>query len=124
MNGIRPFPIITTDMTSSQLRRQLDKSICGDNISYLKNRTIRIVITEADKCLLKISLADSIQLITHFANNASDFITKGVMLNYTGNLAVLLGIGDQSRIKIVGHIQGRPSSKLLLRLTTAPTPRL
>ena len=102
VNGIRQSPIITTDLTSSHLRRQLDTSICGDNIYYLKNRTIRIVITEADKCLIKISLADSIQLTTHFAMNASDFMTDSVMANYTGNLAALLGISDQSRIKIVG----------------------
>ena len=102
VNGIRQSPIITTDLTSSHLRRQLDTSICGDNIYYLKNRTIRIVITEADQCLVKISLADSIQLTTHFAMNASDFMTDSVMLNYTGNLAALLGISDQSRIKIVG----------------------
>ena len=102
VNGIRQSPIITTDLTSSQLRRQLNSSICGDNIYYLKNRTIRIVITEAEKCLVKISLADSIQLTTHFAMNASDFMTDSVMSNYIDNLAALLGITDQSRIKIVG----------------------
>ena len=47
VNGIRQSPIITTDLTSSQLRRSLNTSICGDNIYYLKNRTVKIVVTES-----------------------------------------------------------------------------
>ena len=45
INGNRQSPIITTDLTLNKLRRQLDTSICGDNIYFLKNSTIKIVVT-------------------------------------------------------------------------------
>jgi hypothetical protein len=55
---------------------------------------------------VKISVADSIQLTTTFAINASDFFTDTVMSNYIDNLCALLGIVDQSRVKIVGVRSG------------------
>ena len=47
INGQRQSPIITTDITVSHLRRDLNTSLCGDNIYFLKNSTIKIVVTSA-----------------------------------------------------------------------------
>lgn len=106
VDGVRQSPIITTDITSINLRRELNTSICGDNIYFFSNRTINVVLTEALNCSVKISVADSIQLTTHFALNASDFFTDTVMSNFIDNLCALLGITDNSRVKIVGVHSG------------------
>jgi hypothetical protein len=45
VNNTRLSPIITTDITANQLRRELNTSKCGDNIYHLQNRTIKIVLT-------------------------------------------------------------------------------
>lgn len=115
-NSIRVFvedkrysPIINTNvaaLSENGLRRTINTSICGDNVYFYENRTIKIVITEAENCLVKITVTDSIQLTTHFAMNASDFFTDTVMSNFIDNLCALLGIIDQSRVKIVGVHSG------------------
>ncbi len=84
----------------------MDDSSCGDNIYFYQNRTIKVLLTEEKDCLVTISVTDSIQLTTHFAMNASDFFTNSVMSNFIDNLCALLGIVDQSRVKVVGVHSG------------------
>ena len=102
VNGQRQSPIITTDITASHLRRELNTSLCGDNIYFLKNSTIKIVVTSAQDCLITLSVADSIELSATFDITPSAFMTDSVMNSYIDNIANLLSITDLSRIKIVG----------------------
>ena len=102
VNGQRQSPIITTDITVSHLRRELNTSLCGDNIYFLKNSTIKIVVTSAQDCIITLSVADSIELSATFDITPSAFMTDSVMNSYIDNIANLLSITDLSRIKIVG----------------------
>ena len=102
VNGQRQSPIITTDITVSHLRRELNTSLCGDNIYFLKNSTIKIVVTSAQDCIITLSVADSIELSATFDITPSAFMTDSVMNSYIEKIANLLSITDLSRIKIVG----------------------
>lgn len=103
VNGAVIDPILITD---SGIKRQLNKSLCGDNIYFYTNYTCHFVVTEDLNCLVEISLTDTIQLTTHFAMNASDFFTNTAQSTFISNLCALLGITDTSRVKIVGVVSG------------------
>jgi len=106
VGGVPFQPIIMTNTDGSGLRRQINTSVCGDNIFYFSNRTIQFVVTEDPNCVVTITLSDSIQLTTHFAMNASDFFSDTVMSGFISNLCALLNIQDQSRVKVVGVYAG------------------
>ncbi len=96
-------PVVITD---SGLKRNLNTSICGDNIYFYTNYTIHFVITEDRSCLIELSLTDSIRLTTHFATTTTDFFANNAISSFISKLCALLGITDTSRVKVVGVVSG------------------
>lgn len=96
---MNPIPI-----TDNGTQRQLNLSICGDNVYYYANYTSHFVITQKN-CKVKLQLVDSVQLTTHFIMKPEEFFQNTVMSSYINNLCALLSITDTSRVKIVGVYQ-------------------
>lgn len=103
VNGVAIDPILITD---SGLKRNLNTSICGDNVYFYTNYTTHFVVTEDVNCLVEVSLTDNIQLTTHFSMNVNDFFTNNVLSSFISNLCALLGVTDTSRVKVVGVVSG------------------
>ncbi len=96
-------PILLTD---GGLKRNLNTTLCGDNIYFYNNYTTHFVVTEDLNCLVEVLLTDNIQLTTHFAMNINDFFTNSKLSSFISNLCALIGITDTSRVKVVGVISG------------------
>ena len=97
----------------------LNTSNCGDNVYFYNNYTIIFVVTEAKDCLITVYLTETVQLTTHFAMNASAFYSNSSMqTKFIDRLSALLGITDQSRVKIVGVYDG---SAIVVSTVSGPT---
>ena len=103
VNGVVKDPVLITD---SGLKRQLDKTVCGDNAYFFTNYTTHFVVTEDLNCLVELSLTETVQLTTHFAMSVNDFFTGNTLTSFISNLCALLGVTDTSRVKVVGVIDG------------------
>lgn len=103
VNGVVRDPILLTD---GGLKRNLNTSLCGDNVYFYTNYTTNFVVTEDVNCLVEVLLTDNVQLTTHFAMNVNDFFSNSVLSSFISNLCALIGIKDTSRVKVVGVVSG------------------
>jgi hypothetical protein len=103
VNGVVQDPILLTD---GGLKRNLNNTVCGDNIYFYTNYTTHFVVTEDLNCLVEVLLTDNIQLTTHFAMNINDFFSNSKLSSFISNLCALIGITDTSRVKVVGVVSG------------------
>ncbi len=80
--------------------------MCGSNKFFYKNYTIHFVITGDAKCLVRVSLSNSIQLTARFAMDINDFYSNNGQTKFIDRMCALLNVADTSRLKIVGIYNG------------------
>ena len=49
-NGVVMPPVILTDTSLAGIHREINSSLCGDNIFYFSNRTIQFVLLDDSDC--------------------------------------------------------------------------
>lgn len=119
-------PILLTDLPGTStpgLQSNLDTTQCGSNIYFYSNYTISFVVTEAQNCLVRVFLSDTVQLTTHFSMNITDFFDNAnILTNFVNNLCALLNIQDTSRVKVVGVFSGSVTVTALVTASESTSP--
>lgn len=98
----------------------LDTTICGSNKFFYKNYTVHFVITGDLNCLVRVRLTSAVQLSLHFSMNINDFFSNNGPTRLVDRMCAILGIVDQSTVKIVGVYSG--STNVVMQISpSSPT---
>lgn len=103
VNGVVKKPISLLDNNGEN---PIDTTICGSNKFFYKNYTIHFVVTGDLNCLVRVRLTAAVQLTLRFAININDFFSTNGPTRLVDRMCAILGIVDQSTVKIVGVYNG------------------
>lgn len=103
VNGAVVKPI---SLLANNGENPVDTTICGSNKFFYKNYTIHFVITGDLNCLVRVRLTSAVQLSLHFSMNINDFFSSNGPTRLVDRMCAILGIVDQSTVKIVGVYSG------------------
>lgn len=93
-------------LLANNAENPLDTTICGSNKFFYKNYTVHFVITGDLNCLVRVRLTSAVQLSLHFSMNINDFFSSSGPTRLVDRMCAILGIVDQSTVKIVGVYSG------------------
>lgn len=127
-----PFPnaiaVLVDDVTIKPIslldnnsQNGVNVSKCGSNIFFFKNYTIQFVVTGDINCLVRVTLTNSVQLTLHFAMNINDFWSVNGPTRLVDRVCAVLGIVDQSQVKIVGIYSGSVEAVVVISAPTTPS---
>ena len=126
-----PFPnaiaVLVNDLTIKPIslldnnsQNGVDVTKCGSNVFYFRNYTIQFVVTGDVNCLVRVTLTNSVQLTLHFAMNINDFWNVNGPTRLVDRVCAVLGISDQSQVKIVGIYSGSVEATVVVSAPTTP----
>lgn len=84
----------------------LNTSQCGSNKFFYTNYTVHFVVTGDPKCLVRVTLTNSIQLTAKLDMSIDDFYKNDGVTLFIDRMCAVLGITDTSRVKVVGVYTG------------------
>lgn len=77
------------------------------------------MVTGDANCLVRVRLTNAVQLTMLFAININDFFSSNGPTRLVDNMCAILGINDQSRVKIVGVYTGSTNVSILITPSSA-----
>jgi hypothetical protein len=116
VNGVVNKPITLLDNNGESA---LNTAVCGSNKFFYKNYTIHFVVTGDLNCLVRVRLTNSVQLSMLFSININSFFSTNGPTRLVDNMCAILGITDQSQVKIVGIYAGSTNVTLQISASTA-----
>ncbi len=99
----------------------MDTTSCGSNKFFYKNYTGHFVVTGDKNCLVRVRLTNAVQLTMLFAIPINSFFSSNGPTRLVDNMCAILGITDQSRVKIVGIYPGSTNVTLQITPVSAPS---